>query len=169
MKLKSFLSLCFAAFLVSPVNSQTPAIADSSRTEDVCEAALRYFFAHDGTRTAKAICISTSMPLPPSFINRFASNDPQVVCSIECTSDRWAGAKYVRTNEPAALFKITSIRWVGGEEAEVKGGLSGGDFVRPPYTIHVIKRNGRWLVKSDKSASVFSPGNVLLSQFGNDS
>jgi hypothetical protein len=124
--------------------------AESSRTEDVCETAFRYFFTHDGTSGAKAICISTATPLSSNFTSRLANIIPHVAWSIECTSDRWAGIKYIKTNEPAVLVKIVSIRWVSGKEAEVSGGSVSGDFLRPPSTIRIVEKNGRWIVKSDK-------------------
>jgi len=154
MKHKRFLALCLGVLFVSPAKSQTPVDMDSRRTEDVCEAALRYFFAHHAAAHAKAICISTTAPLPLSFIDRFADHIPPVVWSVECTSDLWTGIKYMKTKEPAVLIKITSIRWVSGKEAEVKGSSPVGDFVRPPITISVIERNGRWLVKRDKDGGV---------------
>ena len=154
MRFKSLLSVCLAVFFVLSANSQTTLNAESSRTEDVCETAFRYFFTHDGTLGAKAICISTTIPLPSNFTNRFANNIPHVVWSIECTSNLWAGVKYIKTNEPAVLVKIVSIRWVSGKEAEVSGGSVWGDFVRPPSTVHIVEKNGRWFVKNDKVDAV---------------
>src|SRR5216684_8525565 len=163
MKLKSFLALCLGVLFVFPADTQTTSALDSKRTEDICEVAFRYFFTHDGTGGAKAICISTIMPLPMGFISRFAYNNPPVVWSIECTSDLWAGVKYMKSNEPAALIKITSIRWVSGEQAEVKGGSVSGDFLRALNTVNIVKRNGRWLVKRDKSMASPSLGMASFS------
>jgi len=154
MKLKIFWALCIAILFVFPADAQSPASLDSKRTEDICEVALRYLFAHDGPGGAKAICISTAMSLPPSFIDRFAGNNPRVVWSIECTSDLWAGSKYMKTNEPAVLIKIISIHWINSKEAQVKGGSVGGDFIKLPIIIDVVERDGRWLVKQDKSGGV---------------
>ncbi|HEY6265737.1 MAG TPA: hypothetical protein VIW93_13105 [Candidatus Acidoferrum sp.] len=47
-----------------------------------------------------------------------------VVWSIECTSNLWAGIERTNKNEAAFLIKIASIRWISGEEAEVKGGAA---------------------------------------------
>jgi hypothetical protein len=91
------------------------------------------------------------MSLPSHFIGRFAGNNPPVVWSIECTSDRWAGSKYIKTKEPAVLIKIIDVSWINSKEAHVKGGSVRGDFVSPPMTIRIVERNGRWLVEQDKS------------------
>jgi hypothetical protein len=154
MKLKSLLALCVGVLFVFPGDSQTMSAPDSKRTEDVCEVALRYFFAHDGPQGAKAICISTNMPLPLNFIDRFASNNPRVAWSIECTSDQWSRTKYVKTNELAVVIKITGVRWINSKEAEVKGGSVGGDFVRLPITVKIRERDGRWFVEQDKNGGL---------------
>ena len=151
MKIRRFLALCIGALFISPADSQTVPLLDRKRTEDVCEVALRYLFAHDGPEGAKAICISTTVSLPLHFIDRFAGNNPPVVWSIECTSDQWAGSKYMKTNEPAVLIKIIDIRWINSKEVHVKGGSVRGDFVRPPMSMRIVERNGRWLVEQDKS------------------
>jgi len=154
MKIRRFLALCIGVFFILPADSQTAALLDPKRTEDVCEAALRYLFAHDGPEGAKAICISTTVSLPLHFIDRFAGNNPPVVWSIECTSDQWAGSKYMKTNEPAVLIRITSIRWINSREVQVKGGSMRGDFIQHPIIINIVERDGRWLAKQDKSEGV---------------
>jgi hypothetical protein len=154
MRTRSLLSVCLAVLFVLSANSQTTLNADSSHTEDVCETAFRYFLTHGDTLGAKAICISTAIPLPSNFISRFANSIPHVAWSIECASNFWAGIKYIKTNEPAVLVKIVSIRWVSGKEAEVNGGSVWGDFVRPPSTVRIVEKNGRWIVKSDKADGV---------------
>jgi hypothetical protein len=151
MKLKSFLALCLGVLFAFPGDSQTVSTVDSKRTEDVCEVAFRYLFAHDGPQGAKAICISTAMSLPSHFIDRFAGHNPPVVWSIECAGNQWAGTKYLKTNEPAVLIKMTNIRWINRKEAQVKGGSVRGDLISPPMTIRIVERNGRWLVEQDKS------------------
>jgi hypothetical protein len=154
MKIGRFLALCIGVLFVLPADSQTSPLLDLKRTEDVCEAALRYLFAHDGPEGAKAICISATASLPLHFIDRFAGNNPPVVWSTECTRDQWAGTKYLKTSQPAVLIKITSIRWISSKEAQVKGGSVTGDFLRPPITISIVERDGRWLVKQDKDTGV---------------
>ncbi len=154
MKLNSFLALCLGVLFVFPADTQTTSALDSKRTEDICEVAFRYLFAHDGPEGAKAICISTNISVPSHFIDRFAGNSPPVVWSIECTPDQWAGSKYMQTNEPAVLFKIISISRISSKEVQVKGSSVRGDFVRPPMIIKIVERNGRWLVKQAKSENL---------------
>jgi hypothetical protein len=149
MSLKGYSALCLGALFVFSTGPQTLFAQDVNRREAVCEAALRYFFTDEVPAGAKAICISSAIPFPASFINRFAGSNPPVVWSIECTSNLWAGIKRTNKNEAAFLIKIASIRWISGEEAEVKGGAAWGDFVQPPNIIHIVERNGHWIVKHE--------------------
>jgi hypothetical protein len=144
----SFLLLCSIFSFAGPADAQSSITPDSSRTQDVAESALRYFTAdnHPGFG-ARVICFSTAMMLPMNFINRFRNGSDPVVWSTDCLRDAWGGMHYRKNNAPGVLVEISGIRWISGEDAEVTGFCRWGDFVPAPTKIHVIQKNGTWIVK----------------------
>src|SRR5437660_5044792 len=83
--LKILTLLCFSMLFVFSANPQASYAPDSKQVEDVHEAVLRHFFAHElSASNAEAFCISSARSLPLNFVKRFANNDPPVVWLSEC-------------------------------------------------------------------------------------
>ena len=161
MNYKRALAFLLPALLFSPVAAQEPPAAYSVKTEDVCEAALRYSFRMEGTDGAKTICVSSAVPLSLDFIHRFAKNDPAVVWSIRCTSSFWGGVRDSRTNEPAVGFEIASVRWVSSEEALVKVSSPRGHLPSRERKIHMVRYGQSWRAGPDSEATRLWSGQLV--------
>jgi hypothetical protein len=148
MKFWSLLAFCLTFSFAGSAKAQSSITPDFSRTQDVAESALRYFIAENQPSFGpRVICFSTSVSLPMKFISRFANSTDSVVWSIECLHDVLGGVYYRKNNKPGVLIEISSISWISGGDAEVTGFRRWGDFIPAPTKIHVIQKNGTWIVK----------------------
>ena len=147
MLCKFLLLVCLSGLVMFSSSPQTGFVPDSKRVEDLHEASYRYFFTHDLARSnAMAFCISSSKPLAPDFLKRFAKSGPPVVWLSECPLGPPKSGPLVAQKDRAVQIGITSVRWISSIEAEVRGGCHSGELGATQELLHLALKNGRWAV-----------------------
>jgi hypothetical protein len=106
---------------------------------DIREAVLR---AQIGQRTETCYVKIEKMDPPASFLARFAGQEPPVR----------PGSQFRQGT--GVLYWIDEIKRTGSDSAEVSGGYHIGSLGGALITYHVVRKEGRWVVESQKIDAV---------------
>jgi len=131
----------------------------SSRAEtenDLMEAVFRYQFAHNGSSKqnrayAYYLAICFNQDPGDEFIKRFKNSKPPVMKISQSTTDTGLGqaVKDRKTGQEGLIFRITSIRFINDETAEVKGGYYEASLSASGNTYQLIRIGRYWIVIKD--------------------
>ena len=129
-----------------------PEAKDRQTQEDsIREVVFRYLFNHNesGLKNDAAVyCLSLSDErTDPSdqFVMRFKENQPPVLKISKCG---WVSNVPIdaNTGRRGLVFRITGIRWISGNEAEVAGAYYEGGLSASGDAYRVIHQHGSWKV-----------------------
>jgi hypothetical protein len=141
----------------SPADAvQAPSVASSAEAPaenpdlDVLEAVYR----HELERWLRAAghridCFFLAYPEkddpPAELLSRFAAHIPPVRPQSQALV-KWEGVEGKGAGERGVIFRISSIRWLDGDTAEVKGGHYEGNRSASWRRYNLVRRNGHWEV-----------------------
>jgi hypothetical protein len=129
----------------------------SGSLDDLMEAVFRYQFAHNCSSSrdeANAYYIGIYNDLDPGddFMKRFVKNKPtvkKISKSIIVQKDLGYSVIDRETGQEGLIFRITSIRFINDEMAEVKGGYYEAGLSASGNTYQLIRAGNTWIVIKD--------------------
>lgn len=128
----------------------------SGNMDNLMEAVFRHQFAHNGSARqngAYAYYLAICFNQDPSdeFIKRFENNRPPVMKISQSRMDDGLGqvVKDRKTGQEGTIFRITSIRFINDEMAEVKGGYYEASLSASGNTYQLIRIGRYWIVIKD--------------------
>ena len=143
-----------APFVEAAPAAQAP-VEPAREDDDIIEAVLRHEWARFAGGGVKYAFIFIRFPNqqdnpPPEFMARFEGHEPRVLPA--CFADpgmngvrHWYGEK-----GRGIILRVTELRRVGLDRAEVEGGHHAGGRSSSRRTYSVERREGRWVVVGDK-------------------
>jgi len=130
---------------------------NSGTADDLMEAVFRYQFAHNCSASqdeANAYYIGISNDRDPSddFMKRFVKNKPTVKkISKSIIFQKDLGYRVIdrETGQEGLIFRITSVRFLNDEMAEVKGGYYEASLSSSENTYQLVQTGKTWKVIKD--------------------
>ena len=117
---------------------------------NVAEAVLRHLFDNNASglrRGADYFFIALEKGDPPQeFLARFASERPLVLAVSQATSSALEGVKHKELGGRGLIFRISSIKWLDPNTAEVEGGYYEAGLSSSGNVYRVERRGGPWFV-----------------------
>jgi len=121
---------------------------------DVAEAVLRHQFDHNASGAQRNadyffIFLEKGDP-PPALLARFANEKPPVLPASLATSSAFEGVKHKESGGRGLIFRISSIKWLDANTAEVEGGYYEAGLSSSGNVYRVERRSGKWSVTKDE-------------------
>ena len=120
---------------------------------DVAEAVFRYQFDHNASgrqRNADYFFLTLAEGDPPQeLLERFATEKPPVLPKSLSIYSHREGHKHWELEGRGLGFRISSIKWLDANTAEVKGGYLEGGTSASGNVYRVERRDGKWSVTND--------------------
>ena len=127
-----------------------PTIAE----DDIREAVFRYQFSHNASaqqQQAGVYFLSVGRDEDPSgeFMDRFKGHRPPVE-RVSQASTQAGGVADKKTGRRGIIFRVTDIKWISENEAEVEGGYLEGSQSASSNVYRVRFERDGWVVIEDR-------------------
>ena len=120
---------------------------------DVAEAVFRYQFDHNASgkqRDVDYFFLTLAEGDPPQeFLERFATEKPPVLPKSLSIYSYREGHQHWELGGRGLSLRISSIKWLDANTAEVKGGYLEGAVSASGNVYRVERRDGKWSVTND--------------------
>ena len=127
---------------------------DGAKSLDVAEAVFRYQFDHNASGAQRQVdyfFISLEERDPPqALLTRFANEKPLVLPASLATSFAGTGVRHKELGGRGLIFRISSIKWLDANTAEVDGGYYEAGLSASGNIYRVERRVGKWFVARDE-------------------
>jgi hypothetical protein len=137
-----------------PASATPPNDAHPPEYWDVIEAVFRHQFDHNasaGKRNVDYFFISVENSDPPeALLTRFAAEKPPVLPASLAASSPSEGVRHKELGGRGLKFRISSVKWLDADTAEVQGGYYEGGLSSSGNVYRVERHGGKWSVTKDE-------------------